>query len=217
MMNAVTIEESDDERSIVTRTFRLRFWRESDRWNHAIELRAGGGWQAFARSVETGLGARPPMPSPTYQELVIRSEQGSIVAMLIGSSGPHHYSATMRVICTADDPQTIESASLRVDVADRCRSETVALASTYSVHPPAGSSLAEGSMPSWGVVDQEGRNLFIRFGGAGSPEEDASKPPKVSIGIESGADFEVQASAVIVPGTATQRLVYAWTVERNPR
>lgn len=216
-MGELTIEESDEDRSIVTPEFRLRFRRLSDRWNHAIELRNGVGWQAFARSVEAEAEQKRPMPSPTYQELVIQREGNSIVALLVGSSGSHHYSATMRVSCTPDESQGVASASIRIDVADRCRSGANALASTYSVDPPAVSRRGAGSMPSWVVADQEGGDLFLSLGTACSVDENAPKPPSITILDETGCECQVRASAAIAPDTATQRLVYAWTVGRNPR
>jgi hypothetical protein len=53
-MGAVTIEESDDERSIVTPNCRLVFRQIGDRWTHGIEVRDEGSPDAVRRGRRVG-------------------------------------------------------------------------------------------------------------------------------------------------------------------
>jgi hypothetical protein len=142
----VTIEESDDERSIVTPELRLRFHWVGDRWAHAIDIRPGP-WQAAADSIEGGTEPGDPegVGRPTYQEIHFQPDGDAVLALAVGRSGHHHISASFRVHHRAFEvphfriPNILQRRSVsrvEIDVADRCRAETPALEARYRVHAP---------------------------------------------------------------------------------
>jgi len=129
-LNAVTIEESDEARSIVTPDLRLRFRRVGDRWTHAIDIRPGP-WLTVAEAVEWSAESPSAIASPTYQELHFQVDGDDVIAFTVGQSGSHHFSATFRVTFRAyrtrhfsmdSIVQDRSESRVAVDVADRCRS-----------------------------------------------------------------------------------------------
>ncbi|MDB5353268.1 MAG: hypothetical protein JWN86_4515 [Planctomycetota bacterium] len=140
----VTIEESDDEKAIVTPEFRLKFRWLGDRWSHAIETPADP-WITLAESVEWQSPVESPerVVSPTYQELHFQEADDAVIALLVGAAGPHHFSASVHVswkIGRSPDPynQGWEYPTTRMvfDVADRCRIENVDFECNYHIHEP---------------------------------------------------------------------------------
>ena len=121
-----TIENSGEIRSIVGSDFALIFERSDDRWTHAIAV-AG---EPIARSVEWYADRDDParVVSPVFQELHFQTDPaGNHQALLVGMSGTHHFSA----VFTLTEAET--ATTLAVDIADRTRSQAIALASTYTV------------------------------------------------------------------------------------
>lgn len=143
-MGVVTIEDGDEERSIVTPDLRLRFRWIGDRWTHAIDLRPGP-WQTVAEAVE-GTGLAPgQMIGPTYQDVHFQRDGGDVIALAVGQAGAHHYSASFRVRYRAyrkphfDDANVLQDRSesrIEIDVADRCRTSTVPLEAHYLAYQP---------------------------------------------------------------------------------
>lgn len=138
-MGGVTIEGSDDEKSIVTPDLRLRFSWAGDRWTHSLDLRIGAGWRVVASTMEADVGrdGMHRLVSPTYQDLVLRAGPDEGTALLVGQHGPHHFSAAIRVSRETgreDGPWTVLA-----DVADRCPSGVDLLSATYAVFAPIGS------------------------------------------------------------------------------
>lgn len=145
-MVAVTIEESDEERSIVTPELRLRFRWIGDRWAHAIDIRPGP-WQTAADSIEGGDGVVDPVAVGilTYQEIHFQREGDNVLALALGRTGPHHCSAAFRVSHRAweqphfrlkDILQQRSRSLVEIDVADRCRIDAPILEARYQVHAP---------------------------------------------------------------------------------
>ncbi len=125
------IEDRGEVRSIVGPDFALAFARSGDRWTHAIELAIapGGPRLAIARSVEWDAGRDDPdrVAGPVFQELHFQDDPGGMPqALLVGMSGPHHFSAVFTMTGGAG------GLALDVDVVDRCRPAPAALASTYT-------------------------------------------------------------------------------------
>ena len=139
----VTIEESDDERSIVTPDLRLRFRRVGDRWTHSIDIRPGP-WQTFADAIEWSPEDQDGPARPTYQELHFQKNSEEAFALLVGQAGPHHFSASFRVRFRSyrhegsSDQSNMSDHSesqIEIDVADRCRVEGL-LETHYILHEP---------------------------------------------------------------------------------
>ena len=76
------------------------------------------------RARRPGAGRQPGLPGGRSPHVA----DGASGALLIGQSGPHHFSA---VVTVRRDGAT--ASSIEVDVADRCRAPVEVLASTYSV------------------------------------------------------------------------------------
>lgn len=128
-MRAVTIEAGDEECSIITPNFRVRFRLAGDRWVHLVERPVGGVWRRFAEPLQgADLGeGRARVINPIYQEVhTQRTAQGDRL-LAIGRWGKHHFSAVFSIV--SDETQS----ALEVDVADRCRESFAPLACTYRV------------------------------------------------------------------------------------
>lgn len=130
----VTIEESDDEKSIVTPDLRLRFTWAQDRWTHAIEA-GPGPWKVIADSVEgDDLRIRP-----AYQEVHFQEEGDDVLALAVGMLGSHLFSASFRVKFWTDrrpvfaPSQDCSKSRIEVDVADRTRA-TDPVEALYQIH-----------------------------------------------------------------------------------
>jgi hypothetical protein len=141
-MGVVTIEESDDERSIVTPDLRLRFRRCRDRWSHAIEV-GPRPWNKFAQSLESSFHAIS-LAVPTYQELHFQHDNEDVLALALGRSGTYHFSASFRVRyrLTSSPPrnesrfQERSESRVEVDIAARCRSASMEPQATYLTGRP---------------------------------------------------------------------------------
>jgi hypothetical protein len=130
-MGMVTIEESGDEKSIVTPDLRLRFVRLEDRWTHAIDLRPGP-WQTVATAIEWSSEDDSSVIRPTYQEVHFQADGEVVTALAVGHAGSHHFSASFRVTFRAYRIPHFQMASIlqdrsesriEIDVADRTRSQ----------------------------------------------------------------------------------------------
>ncbi len=109
---------------------------------------------------------RPRVVSPAYQQLQFQEDGRAVQALLVGQSGPHHFSAVFAVeerdVSTAGRPRST------VDVADRCRGPVEALASTYTV---------DARRTTWSRPTPSRRGLGLR---AGSPDlRRGPRPPQV--------------------------------------
>ncbi len=113
-------------------TFR---WVE-DRWIHAIERSGATDSDAsMARSFvsDPARDGADLVISPTFQQLHIQQDGPEhAVALLVGMSGPHHFSATCAV--QADD----RASTITWDVADRNREARTPTASTYDLQVDPG-------------------------------------------------------------------------------
>ena len=136
----IAIEEGEDERSIVTPCCRLVFRRDGERWTHSlISLPTG---ERLLESLESDPDRDDPMRviSPSFQDLHFQdSREGLVLAMLVGQSGPHHFSAVFQVemvegpIVDGVPVRPGSNCQISADVAVRSRSAFESLTSTYSV------------------------------------------------------------------------------------
>lgn len=188
-------ETTDDRRAIVAPGLLLEFQWTGDRWAHALGI--GPDLARVARTVEGDPRRDDParVVSPAYQQIQFQSGPEGAQALLVGQSGPHHFSAVFTV---RDGPG---EAGVEVDVADRCRAEVVALACTYRLVLPAGDLIeADAARLVW-----EPAHL-----GPGRLALEAPAPARVAFDEAGRRAIHVQAEARIDPARHTQRCVYRW-------
>ncbi len=186
-------EQDDGRRSIVLPNFRLDFVWVADRWTHALSV--PGANPATVRAVEGDANRDDSarVVSPAYQQIHLHDEAGVPMVLLVGQSGPHHFSASFAV--KADEA----GVSVEVDVADRCRAEVAALACTYVVEATSGDLIAaDGSGADW--APQPLRGLSFRV----------EPPGSATLGEAGRRATQVQATAAITAGAGTHRCRYTW-------
>jgi hypothetical protein len=189
--------EDGDRRSIVARDIRLTFEWQGDRWVHRlIQQKVDQSIRRILASTTEGDPDRDEptrVVSPTYQQLQFQAEGSSWQALLVGQSGPHHFSAVFTLV-----EEIFGDVSIHVDVADRCRGQVEALASTYTVNARP-DELADASpiRASWDFGPS--RLTFV------------ARPPAQVVVAEAGRlATSIQALAGDDPGSATRRLLYYW-------
>jgi hypothetical protein len=197
----IEIEETDETRTIVAQNVRLRFRWSGDRWSHAFEI--GPESSVFAESVEGNPDRddQARVVSPTYQELHFQTDGPRAMALLVGRSGPHHFSAVFTVQeFEAEDADNGRRVVVEIDLADRCRSPITALAATYQVQAkPA--DLMSG--------DQE---CLIWRSGIPAPEfiHLEARLSRVSLAESGRLKSLAQVNAPLDPNQMTHRLIYLW-------
>lgn len=206
----IVIEESDDERRMVAPTLAIRFRWTGDRWAHDLEIGTEVQRVRLARSFEESPDQGDPIRvvSPTYQELQVRQDGDNAQALLVGRSGPHHYSAVVHLRVGAD------GSCAEFEVADRCRSEVQALASTYVIDPVIGERANDDDdHPDVNVIWQcpLGEVRYVRLSVPGPAwtariQLAPARPP---------AYLRAQAEARLIPGAATQVYRYRWAALRD--
>ena len=187
--------DEGDRKSVALAGFRLDFAWSGDRWAHALRVRCADGWSLLASTVEGGIHGDDParVVSPAYQQFHWQEEDGGL-AMLLGQSGPHHFSAVVAVRREGD------RVVIAVDLADRCRAAVEALACTYTVEAPPALLLEAGpDRAAWG-----------QDGGAGLTFE-AVAPSRVALAEAGRSRTRVQAAAAIDPQSRTHRCLYRWS------
>lgn len=188
-------EEGDDRKSILLPPFRLDFAWLGDRWTHELRAASGGAWTSLARAVEGDAGRDDParVVSPAYQQLHLQHDNSRAMALLVGQSGPNHFSAAFTV--RQEDGAIV----VDVDVADRCRSGITALACTYLVEATSGDLLdADPIRASWALPDL-GRLAF-----------EVLAPGTLALAEGGRRGTQVQAGARIDHDAQTHRCQYHW-------
>ena len=202
-----TLEDSPDAIALLASGLRLTFRRDADRWTHAIERLDGPEPRELARALEAReeTGSDPSrLLSPAFQEIHIQRPDGdddALQALLVGQIGPHHVSAVFTIRDGAD------GASITVEVADRCRLEVAALASTYVVSLSS-SELRDATTAeaSWDLGPDPPSILTFNV-----------EPPSLLGLREAGRRAShVQAAARIEAGGATHCWSYSWSLRRSP-
>lgn len=200
----VDIDVNDEFSAILAEGFRLCFVWAGDRWCHTVDLRPNGTWSVVARSVE-GTSERDDserVVSPAFQQLQIQHAGAGAQALLVGQSGPHHFSGVFQV-------REIEGAVvLEVDLVDRCRAPVTALASTYRVELDSGAlEHADSSGIIWQRPEWAARRLrFLPWG----PVE---RPVRIALAEAGRGATQVQAEAMLDAHGSTQRWFYQWRWE----
>jgi hypothetical protein len=204
----IAIETATDRHAIVTSTFRLRLDWTGDRWVHALDVSRRGAWTCLVQSFECDPEKLRPdhVVSPAYQQVQFQRGEKGVQALLVGQSGPHHFSAVLNLKSDVDSRVVLE-----VDVADRCRAPLLGLAATYQVNLLATDVSAAG--PEGVVWLPAGEDETLSFGPTGPPERRA----RILLSEVGRARVVVQADTPIVPDASTHRLYYQWGWETSSR
>ena len=191
-----------DRRLIVAGRLRLAFRWTGERWDHDLEAhpRDHAGHRILAWSVEGDPDRDDParVVSPAYQQLQFQEDGPTLQALLVGQSGPHHFSA---VFAVEEGPNRVV---IKVDVADRCRGPVEALAATYTVDARS-DDLVDAS-PSAAAWDFGPDRLTFA----------ATEPASVSLAEAGRRATRIQALAGPGQGSATRRFFYHWRWEPGP-
>lgn len=123
--------------ALSTDQLRLAFSWQQDRWHHLLAINDGADRRAFADSVDDG----PPaaVVPVIFQDIAFQTEGNDAVALLLGTSGRHHFAASFRV------SETTSGTVVDVDVADRCPAADTPAASVYRVPGRPGRLVATGA------------------------------------------------------------------------
>jgi hypothetical protein len=195
------IEVSSGHEAIIAPCLQLRFeWRE-DHWKHEM--------------VSTGLSAAIPrvwsldggferdstrVGGPVYQQLHVRPDPSGVVrALLVGQSGPHHFSAAFTI------EETTDGVVVDVDVADRCRSPVEALGATYLIEASEGEMAHSAGSATLSWHHPESRLVF-----------EAEPPARIVAEEASFGTIRLQALAAIDPSEQTHRFRYRWRWSNSP-
>ena len=217
-MGMVTIEESDDEKSIVTPNLRLRFRWTEDRWTHAIEI-GPAPWVMLAEAVEWSPTGEDSLVArgAVFQEIHFQEHGGDVLALLVGQAGPHHFSASFRVRHETHPPYgggdfICWDSYVEVDLADRCRVEGSGFECHYVVrNPPAEDNIVDDNGPTTGSIVWEGYQLSRHAAICGSSDEPQTlvHPSQLS----RASNHEVRIVQGRVDTSVTRRLRYYWNHE----
>ena len=204
---------------IVAGAFRLAFTWLGDRWVHSLEFQGPNvpSHRVLAISVEGDPDRDDParVVSPAYQDLQFQEAGSTWQALLVGQSGPHHFSAVFEVeqrfpaeVPDQTRPGRPQEVFVRVDVADRCRSAVQALASTYTVD--ASSSELVDAQPTIAAWDLGPHQLTVVSTRAWGPTE-------LAIAEAGRRATQVQAFVRLDPTDVTHRFQYLWHWDQDLR
>lgn len=181
----------EGRRTLAAGGLAVEFRRLADRWTHAILVDG----LPLAAATEVDGPDETRVVSPTYQEIQL---QGDDTALLMGQSGPHHFSAVFRLI------ETQGGVTLDIDVADRCRRPVAFLAATYLVERTSSELVDAG--PSAIEWSTDSGRLRLEAGGSG----------RVGLAEAGRRATRAQAEGVVIEGSHTHRLTYRWVKGFTP-
>ncbi len=212
---------------------RLRFRRLNDRWTHAIEI-GPGPWQTLAEAIEWTTAAEDSnrIVSPVYQEVHFQHDGDSVLALLVGLAGPHHFSAAVKVSHRVSGPpeshdfgEELSESTADFDVANRCRATIQAFDCHYKVHaPPAilprgdsedrrepdGFRKDDRPCLTWETKNTED-HVDVSVRGSGDPASASSVALK---GWNPSGGGQVRIAPQAILSTPTHRVRYFWTHTR---
>jgi hypothetical protein len=205
----------EDQCAIHTADLRLAFAWKGDRWSHLLVLGQGGQRRSFADSIEQPEGGDPSrVLSPTFQDIHVQEERNAIVALLIGKSGPHHFSGSFHV---SESLSSGERRSVVIaDLADRCLDPIDAVASTYQVHHFGVRSMLVDSGPTtarW-TTEAEGTSVSLDVTGASGTDDAGPQAGHLALAQPNLQHLWAQITAKRVSDLATRQWSYRWVITR---
>ncbi|MEW4567263.1 hypothetical protein AB1L88_05290 [Tautonia sp. JC769] len=191
------LDESDERRAILAPGFRLSFTWTGDRWAHSLDVAHDAQFRQIATSLE-GEADEGRIVSPALQQLQFQQahEHPEILqALLVGLSGAHHFSVVFTV------QETRDLICVSVEVADRCRLDLQALASTYAVDLPSSQIVeADTAGVSWSLPSSP--NAPLRF--------ESVAPARTDLREAGRRGCQIQACPAVVSGLSTHCWAYRW-------
>jgi hypothetical protein len=190
-------KEVDDGWSIRALGLRLEFRWTGDRWTHSLDVGSDDHYETIVRAFNIAPELENPasVVSPAFQQVEFQGERDRRSALLLGQSGPHHFSAVFQVW------ERDNEAGVDVDLADRCRYDLDRLACTYHV------LLNSGELQS--ADDRSIAWQSPRFGGGGLVLE-ALGSTRVALAEGGRAATRVQALGELNRAGATHRCTFRW-------
>jgi hypothetical protein len=186
----VSVSRTPEEIVFDANPLRLVFGWDGARWCHRLE--AGG--RRVCSSLESDPNLTDPevIVSPAYQQEIVQETHAGPRVLLVGQSGPHHFSAVFEV---ARDRAAVH---IGVDVAVKSPTPPRSLAATYEVDLGSG-NLRDGgdTFADWSLDGSSAG--FLRF-----------ESERVALASVGRGAIREQALALIDPTKPTQRLRYQW-------
>ncbi len=213
-MTTLSIKESTDRRVIEAAGFRLVFRWIGDRWTHSLELDQAPSRRPIVRALEGDADRDREGParvvSPAYQQLQFQESGNTLQALLVGQSGPHHFSSVFSV------QESEGEVNVEVEVADRCRSEVSALASTYVVST---SAILEATSTRliWDPDIVEGGKLVFSAREPGRLVFSALEPGRVDLREAGPRALHAQVTAKVESAQRTHRWEYSWRWSKSQK
>jgi hypothetical protein len=207
--------DREDRKILATPGLRVVFEWLGDRWTNALEIAddsqmsqrerderywafwsgdevaANVTWLRVAEAIE---GADNPrsIVSPVYQDFHWQANARGGCGMLLGQSGPHHFSAVLSASSTA-------TTRIDFDIADRCREDVDALATTYQIAALASELIDAGpGHAAWDWTEKGRLDVWTLSGG-------------VAVAEGGARGQRAQISASPDPSNQTHRIRYWWT------
>jgi hypothetical protein len=182
---------------------RLRFLWLGHSWTHSIEYQGAesGTYRVLTLALEGDPERDDParVVSPAYQQIHFQGEGSELQALLVGQSGPHHFSAVFSF-----DDRSGGDVSIDVDVADRCQGLVEMLATTYIVDARSDELIeADPHGAAWDF--DPGRLTFA-----------VVSPARFALAEAGRRSTQIQALADPESKSATRRLRYQWHWQTVP-
>jgi hypothetical protein len=206
----IAFDQTDERLSFHGMGWTVRFHRAGDHWTHSFWFGTPDhGPSEVISAVESQPERDDPMRivSPVYQELhrhePARERTDSVCLLLTGHFFQHHFSAAISVF---HDPVFPSYVVVDFDVADRCRSPVLSLASTYLIR-----------LGSSDLAEADPHEIAWYPGGIvpGRLELQCGPPCGLALAEAGRQATRVQAFAAIDPATFTHRLRYRWRWETS--
>jgi hypothetical protein len=201
----------EDRCAIHTADLRLAFAWTGDRWSHLLVLGRGGRRRSFADSIEQPEGGEPSrVLSPTFQDMHVQEGRNAIVALLVGKSGPHHFSGSFHVSESLDSGE--RRSMVIAELADRCLDPIDSVASTYQIHHFGVRSMLvdSGSTTARWTTEAEGTSVSLDVTGASGTTEAGH----LALAQPNLQHLWAQITARQSSDLATRRWSYRWVITR---
>jgi hypothetical protein len=197
----LSIEAGEAHHDLIADGFRLQFVWRTDRWQHRISVESGGETRCLAATPDAD-DSTGGVLSPTFQHIQVPDRDPSsesVVALLVGQSGTHHFSGAFTL------RKTTEGILVQAELADRTGRHDAPVASHYLVDLAPGSLIeAREGVVRWPIPGRDGWTI----------EFEAEPPARLDLSEAGRRRCLVQASRVEPSVGQTRCWSYAWLLRR---